>query len=1609
MTCKRAKNLRHKSCSSFTSLMGKCVPLFCRGLATLSRRVMSAETCRFRWAVCAASLAGCLFLAIQVNAQSSPAALPDLRLSRAGTINALVALDDGHIIIGGSFTSVNGFPVTNLARLNSSGALDAVWLPNPNGSVSALAASGTNLFVGGQFQQIGGQARSGLARLGASGRGEADPDWNPQPDTPVINALAVTGTNLFVGGAFHSIGGQNRTNISKLDAAGTGGADPLWHPKPDDAVDAVVASGTNVYLGGHFIQIGATSRLRLARLSTEGSGALDLSWNPAVDFAVSNTSSGSYVSVLLLNGTNLYVSGVFTNVGGLARAGLSKLDANGVGTTDPNWDPHPEGSAGPFHLAASGTNLFVGGGFTTINNFNIRYLAKVGMFGSGPADSSWTPAVNSPRINALLAYSSWLFVSGGFSLAEDQVSLGIAKFDQATGVGDEGFYAQVATPGIVRALARQNDGKVIFGGDFWLAGFEELRNLGRINPDGSRDGTWGIGTDAEVNALALNGSSLFVGGSFRTIGAASRNGMAKMDTGGLTQVDSSWNPGPGSLAVVNALAVDSSKLYVGGDNLGFGGQSALSFGRVGVAGAGLVESNWNAVADGPVLAMVVSQTNVFVGGSFTSIRTNSLKALAKFSTTGSGAVDPIWNADINAGGTATVKALAASGADLFLGGSFATVGNQGRAGLAKVSTLSTGAVDLVWNPAVLNVLGTVTARALTFSGTNVYVGGEFGSSPMNLARVSVATGSVDFAWHPNPRGGAVQALLTSGSDLYLGGSFQFVGGSDLSGIDAAPRNGFAFLPVADAPVFIMPSPPNFTLARNPADGPEVTHFRIIGITGGTLTLTGGVTQVSTGAFITVEQGSAGLVFFGTNGTVTAVSALENTTNGAGTASSTLNIGGPAPGPVFSFASAAYSVVENGGSVVLSVRKHGAGAASVSYATASGSASADVDYTNAVGMLSFLASDTNKTITVGIFNDSFFEGDETFTVTLSNPTNGAVIAYPGTATVTILENDPIISGGSNLTNQAPAAPPPAAGVLSVFLQPPAASGQWCLAGERNWHASGSTVSNLITGNYRIEFQPVNGYRSPDAMIAPVTSGQTLALTNFYVASSNSGVGFLTVALAPESVATNASLAARGQWRLNGTTNWLNSGDSLTNLNAGVYLVEFKDVTNQVSPPSLTAFVFDNQGGQLTGTYLLASEPAGVFPSALSFESASTSPPYFYTGQIRTDKGFGSGAVVGDRVVLTAAHLLFDDVTLSYIGGVRWFFQRYAGRFEPPSQLPRATYIFSGYAAQRQADQSPGVATAQSQNLDMAALVFSESAGRGGFSGYLVSDSTNWLTSSRPKILVGYPMEVVPLADKGKPHASSPSNFVCLPAYSNVYATTNVRGSPGLSGAPLMVQADNGSYFPAGIYLGPDPVSARLRAIDPEMAAKMFELLNLNAAWVVSAGTIIINRGSSTANTLTVILGPQAAVDAGGGWRLGCESGSTFHTGPMSSAYIGPGSGCSASEILLYYKPLCGFGLPRPQSISLPSGGGATILHVDYLPRPAPPTLAIELFPSLVRLSIAGLQADYTYWLEYTDNTLAGATWTRLVRVESTTTIFVTTDPRLNDRIRFYRVALDGCPP
>ncbi|HEY9282283.1 MAG TPA: NF038122 family metalloprotease [Pyrinomonadaceae bacterium] len=121
-----------------------------------------------------------------------------------------------------------------------------------------------------------------------------------------------------------------------------------------------------------------------------------------------------------------------------------------------------------------------------------------------------------------------------------------------------------------------------------------------------------------------------------------------------------------------------------------------------------------------------------------------------------------------------------------------------------------------------------------------------------------------------------------------------------------------------------------------------------------------------------------------------------------------------------FSTSAYSVSEGLGSITVSVTRAGGTnlAFLVGYSVLPGTADTG-DYTTATsGALNFAAGETAKVITVGLFNDSGDEPNETLNLSLFNPTNGVTLGTPSTAVLTIIDDDDAQSGNSVIALSAP---------------------------------------------------------------------------------------------------------------------------------------------------------------------------------------------------------------------------------------------------------------------------------------------------------------------------------------------------------------------------------------------------------------------------------------------------------------------------------------------------------------------------------------------------------------------------------------------------------------
>ncbi|HEV7863091.1 MAG TPA: hypothetical protein VGR20_10340, partial [Acidimicrobiia bacterium] len=182
--------------------------------------------------------------------------------------------------IGGKFTRVGSKSVHYAARIKSDGSV-AGWNPNPDLPVHSIVVDNPNkrIYIGGEFTTIRTDtklpdgtydtvAAGGLAATKKSDGSfdAASPlpaiNTNPLPDGPrfSVNALALSGSELYVGGTFTAFGGVARAGLAMVDLAATPALNAAWNPQPDGAVTALMDTGGRLLVGGVINHMGGAVR-----------------------------------------------------------------------------------------------------------------------------------------------------------------------------------------------------------------------------------------------------------------------------------------------------------------------------------------------------------------------------------------------------------------------------------------------------------------------------------------------------------------------------------------------------------------------------------------------------------------------------------------------------------------------------------------------------------------------------------------------------------------------------------------------------------------------------------------------------------------------------------------------------------------------------------------------------------------------------------------------------------------------------------------------------------------------------------------------------------------------------------------------------------------------------------------------------------------------------------------------------------------------------------------------------------------------------------------------------------------------------------------------------
>ena len=526
-------------------------------------------------------------------------------------------------------------------------------------------------------------------------------------------------------------------------------------------VRTVVSDVVYTYIGGDFTLVGPNTG-NGAKLTT-ASSAPDMSFPKVTGEIRTCVSDGS---------GGWYIGGSFTKVGNYTRNRLAQINSSGEVTA---WDPN---AGGPImSIAISGSDIYVGGYFTTINGSTTRNnLAKLNNT-TGVADAAWDPNVSS-IVYSIAISGSDIYVGGLFTTINGSTARNnLAKLNNTTGAADGTWNPNANTTVYTIAVS---DSDIYVGGDFTTINGTTARNrLAKLNnTTGNADATWNPNANVTVMSIAISGSDIYVGGGFTIINDATiRNRLVKLNntTGA---ADALWDPNADGS--IDAIAFSGSDIYVGGPFTTINGTTARN--RLAKLNntTGLADATWNPNSSNTIYSIAVSGSDIYVGGSFTIIGGQTRNRIARFNNT-NGSLDGTWNPNASTAGS-KVQSIALSGSDIYVGGSFTTIGGQTRNRLAKLNNTD-GTADGTWNPNASTASSTV--QSIAVSGSYIYVGGSFTKingttlTRNRLAKLNNTDGTADGTWNPNANL-TVNYIALSDNDIYVGGSFTKINGTTLT-------------------------------------------------------------------------------------------------------------------------------------------------------------------------------------------------------------------------------------------------------------------------------------------------------------------------------------------------------------------------------------------------------------------------------------------------------------------------------------------------------------------------------------------------------------------------------------------------------------------------------------------------------------------------------------------------------------------------------------------------------------------------------------------------------------------------------------------------------------
>ena len=691
---------------------------------------------------------------------------------------------------------------------------------------------------------------------------------------------------------------------------------------------------------------------------------------------------GSVFALALQPNAQVLLGGEFTQfVNGdfslIDRARIARLNPDG--SVDLSFD---SGSGPDNTVYAVGTQtngqVLIGGAFRAVSGSSQAYLARLNADGS--LDPGFGPVLNDEVRGIAVQPDGRIVIAGRFTTVNGQGRNRVVRLN-SDGSLDPAFDPDEGASDRVRALALQNDGKIIIGGEFISVAGTSRRRIARLNADGSLDLTFdpGTGASAIVRAVATQSDGkVLIGGEFLTVNGTSRPRIARLNGDG--GVDPDFNAGSGPDDVVRSIALQpDGKVLIGGRFSTVDGLWRAKLAQLQPNGA--VDEDFrhqdtqgNGFNDEVFSIVVQPDGLLLLGGQF--VRTNDfshshVERVFGQPTAPSFALTSPYAFSREQDGPAAIAVRRLGETSGTVSVDFATRDGTALGGEdfpTTNGTLRFGPGETV-KYLVIPIINDFTVESdesfgLELTGTSVGAGVGL---PRKLQvylfdnDVGVNFGNIPFSttFATNESAGTALISVTRGTDSAGTVTVDFftADGTALAGVDYLPTSGrLTFAPGVTNQTFALT-----VLTDAVVEGTETVRLFLTNAVG-----IGLGKNHSTELYLTDAAGSFG--FWPTPST---------------------NV---------------WEDVANGRFEIRVIRSYsGIGTVTVDYNTENGSALAGQDYGAVSGTLIFTNGEFLKSIFIPIMNDDVPETNEFFRVRLANPSAGASILN-STATVGILDED-----------------------------------------------------------------------------------------------------------------------------------------------------------------------------------------------------------------------------------------------------------------------------------------------------------------------------------------------------------------------------------------------------------------------------------------------------------------------------------------------------------------------------------------------------------------------------------------------------------------------------